>query len=888
MSRLTRFSNLFRNRSLNEEFDDELRFHFEMRVDKNVQRGLSRAEAEQEARRHLGSTLRAKEGMREARVMLWIETLLRDLSYGARMFRRQPGSTALAVGTLSLGIGANAVIYSLLHAALLQPLPFPNPGQLVGVVDTYRMGPRQSAVTIPEILDVRAASRSLDPISFLDMRDAQIHGGTEPSRAFSARVEADFFKTLGVQPALGRLFMQADHDETNSRVVVLSDAFWRRNFGADPSLIMRNIIVNGSPHTVVGVLGPGVSFDYFSPEPIELYVPYPMDPTYTSRSAEFAGVRRVMAIARLKDGATMEQANAELETLSQRLRTDHAPLYRRDGQDLGFAMRVSPIRQIVVGDDQPVLLMLFGAVGLVLLIACVNTAQFLLARAVERQPEVQIRTALGAGSGRLLRQFLTEALLLAGTAAALGLLQATLLIGLLRAALASTSPLAADLQLNYPVVLFTLGITMLVTLACGLFPAIHIVRRRLVASTVRLAGNSTSRTRHALIAVQVAVSMVLLVSAGLLTQGLLQLRNAPRGYEADGVTVMRLRIAGRAPQAPSAHTGHTYQQYVAQVAAIPGVAHAAVADAPLHGFAGVAFSIIGRTDDAATLTQQRASWRIVSAGYFSAMGIPILNGRTFDGYETPQGPPVAIINEEMARRYWPDQNPIGRQIRSGAGPRVRVATIVGIAGNTRPPQELENVPQIYVSALQQAEPNMSLLVKATPGRTVTADAIKRAVWSVVPAQPLFDIQPLTAIIERRMASPRLMTQLLGGFALLAVLMSTLGVYTVVSYLTARRSKEVALRRAIGATSRDVLQLLGLPTLRWTAFGVIGGAIAAAATAGTLSTVAVEFSLPPGATQLGPALLALTAVSYVIVVFIAVLVPAARALRVQPAEILRAD
>jgi predicted permease len=888
MSLLSRFSNLFRHRALTEEFDDELRFHFEMRVDKNLKRGMSRADAEQEARRHLGSTLRAKEGMREARVMMWIETLFRDLAYGARMFRRQPASTALAVGALSLGIGANTVIYSLLHATLLQPLPFPDPERLVGVVDTYRIGGGQSPVTIPEILDVRAASRSLDPISFLDMRDAQIHGGTEPSRAFSARVEADFFKTLGVQPALGRLFTQADHDETNSRVVVLSDSFWRRNFGADPSLIMRNIIVNGSPHTVVGVLGPGVEFDYFSPEPIELYVPYPMDPTYTSRSAEFASVRRVRAIARLKGDATMEQANAELETLSQRLRTDYAPLYRRDGQDLGFAMRVTPIRQMVVGDDQPVLLMLFGAVGLVLLIACVNTAQFLLARAVERQPEVQIRTALGAGSGRLLRQFLTEALLLASAAAALGLLQATMLIDLLRAALASTSPMAGGLQLNYPVVLFTLGVTMLVTLASGLFPAIHIVRRRFVAGTARLTGASTSRTRHAMVAVQVAVSMVLLVAAGLLTQGLLQLRNAPRGYDADGVTALRMRIAGRAPQAPSAHTGHTYQQYVAQVAAIPGVAHAAVADAPLHGFAGTAFTIIGRPDDAAASTQQRASWGIVSSGYFGALGIPILNGRTFDDYETPQGPPVAIINEEMARRFWPDQNPIGQQIRSGEGPRVRVATIIGIAGNVRPPQQLEVVPQIYVSALQHAEPNISLIVKATPGMTVTADAIKQAVWSVVRAQPLYDIQPLTAILERRMASPRLMTQLLGGFALLAMLMSTLGVYTIVSYLTARRTKEVALRRAIGATPQDVLQLLGLPTLRWTAFGVIAGTVAAAAAASTFSAIAVEFSLPPNATQLGPSLLAMTAAAYVMVVGIAVLVPAARALRVQPAEILRAE
>jgi predicted permease len=890
MSLLSRFTNLFRDRALNEEFDDELRFHLEMRIEKNMRRGMPRHEAEQEARRHLGSTLRAKEGMREANVMMWIETLFRDLSYGARMFSRQPASTALAVITLSLGIGANTVIYSLLHAALLQPLPFPEPERLVGVMDTYRIDGTNAPPTIPEILDVRAASRTLELVSFFDTRDAQIHGGAEPARAFSARIEADFFKTLRVQPALGRLFTQADHEEGRVPVVVLSDSFWRRTFGADPSLIARNIIVNGSPHTVVGVLAPGVSFDYFSGEPIELYVPYPMDATYTSRSGEFASVRRVLAIARLKSDATTRQAIAELDTIAQRLRTDHASLYRRgsDGQDLGFSMTVEPLRRMVVGGDQPVLLMLFAAVGLVLLIACVNTAQFLLARAVERQPEVLIRTALGAGSGRLLRQFLTEALLLAVIAAALGVLQARSLIDLLRAALPSVSPLAANLTLNYQVILFTLGITVAVTLVCGLFPAIHVIRRRFVADAARLAGSARSRARHAMVAVQVAVSMVLLVAAGLLAQAMLQLQNAPSGYDPNDVTVMRLRIAGRALQATSSHTGATYQQYIDRIAAIPGVAHVAVADAPLPGGAGMEFAIIGKPGDAAALAQQRASWRIASAGYFNVLGIPLLRGRTFEINDSPNGPPVAIINDTMARKFWPEQDPIGQQIRSGAGPRQRVATIIGVVGDVRPPHLIEMVPQIYVSALQQAEPNITLMVKVSPGATVTVDAIKQAIWSVVSAQPLYDIQPLTAIVERRMASPRLMTQMLGGFAVLAMLMSTLGVYTIVSYLTARRTKEVALRRAIGATPQDVMQLLGLPTLRWTAVGVMAGAVAAAAAANTVSAIAVRMSLPPGATQLGPSLVAIIAAGYVLVVGIAVLVPAARALRVQPAEILRAE
>jgi putative ABC transport system permease protein len=887
MSRFSRLANLWRHRALDAEFDDELKFHFEMRVEKNLGRGMTREEAELEARRHLGSTLRAKEGMREARVMMWIETLFRDLAYGARMFRRQPGTTLLAVLTLSLGIGANAVIFSLLHAALLRPLPFPSADRLVAVVDNFRTdGAVNMPPTVPELLDVRAATRTLDPISFFDMRDAQINGGTEPARALSARIEAEFFRTLGVQPALGRLFEPGDHQAGRDRVVILSDSFWRRNFGADPALVDRDIVVNGVLHTVVGVLPPGMTFDFFSPEPVELYVPFPMNRTYTERTAEFANVRRVTAIARLRSDATLDSAAAELLTVSERLRAEHAPLYRRgsDGLDLGFSMGVTPLHDLIVGNTRPILLLLFTAVGLVLLIACVNTAQFLLARAVERQPEVLIRTALGAGRTRLLRQFLTEALLLATIAAALGLLQARFLVDLLRATIAPPS-LAAQININPAVVGFTIAVAAMVTLACGLLPAIHVVRGRFIADTVRLAGVARSRTRHVMITAQVALATVLLISAGLLVQGLLHLQNLPRGYNADNVTVMRMRVAGRVGQGG---TGAIYQEYLRNVAAVPGVAHAAMSDAPLPGFADVEFAIIGRPDDAATLTMQRASWRIVSGSYFEVLGIPILTGRSFQDGDSASSAPVTIINEDMARRFWPDQNPIGQQIRTGVGPRSRVATIIGIAGNVRPPHQLETVPQLYMSYLQQSEPGITLLVRPSTGMTVSADSIKRAVWSVVPEQPLYDIRPFEDVIARWMATPRLLTRLLGSFAMLALVMSTLGVYTIVSYLTARRSKEVALRRAIGATPRDVLRLLGLPTLRWTVAGLIVGLVAAVGATRVLSSMAVQFNMPQGAILLAPSMVVITSVLYMIVVGVAVLVPATRALRIQPGTILRAE
>jgi len=301
MSALSRFVNLFRRRSVDREVDDELTFHVEMLTDKYMRQGLSRDEAVRAARRHAGNTLVAKEDMREVHIMMWIDSLARDLAYGARMFLRQPGTSFLAVLTLSLGIGANTVIYSLLHAALIQPLPFPSPDRLVAVVDDFvTQNQFDASPTVPETLDVRAASQTLDPVSFFDTRDVQINGGTEPVRAISARIEADFLRTLAVQPALGRTFNAGDHQPGRDRVVILSDAFWRRNFGADPKVIDRTIIVNAAPHTVVGVLAPGVNFDYFTPEPIELYVPYPMTrSTYRARarSLQCAGSSRLRGCA---------------------------------------------------------------------------------------------------------------------------------------------------------------------------------------------------------------------------------------------------------------------------------------------------------------------------------------------------------------------------------------------------------------------------------------------------------------------------------------------------------------------------------------------------------------------------------------------------------------
>ncbi len=889
MSLLSRFRNLWRQDALDREFDEELSFHIEQLTEKYVKQGLSREQASRRARQHAGNTINAKEDMREARIMMWLDTLTRDILYGARMLRRQPGTTLLAVLTLSLGIGANTVIYSLLHAALIRPLPFPSPQQLVSVIDEFKTDNAQTTPTIPEVLDVRAATKTLDLVSFFDMRDAQINGGTEPARAVSARIEADFLRTLGAQPALGRLFSQRDHESGHDRVVILSHAFWRSNFGGDPSIINRDIIVNGAPYSVVGVLPEGWNFDYFTPEPIELYVPFPMTPDYTARTNPYAQLRRVVAIARMKDGVTLAQADAELDTIGQRQKADYPNLYKRgqDGQDLGFTISAQPLREMVVGRGaQSAVWILFAAVGVVLLIACANTAQFLMARAIERQPEVVIRAALGAGASRLLQQFLTEAFVLAGIATVLGLLQASALTNILRALLASPSPLIVHLGLNTPVIVFTLIVTLIVTIVSGLFPAVHLIRRRFVAGDpARLTGVTRARARHFMIAAQVAASVVLLVSAVLIANGLRQLQNAPRGYDSSNVTIMRLRAAAPVDRRG---TGIGYQQYLQALAAVPGPSAIAIADGPVQGFASVEFSIVGRGDDAATLAQQRAAWRIVSPDYFKVLSIPVRAGRVFTDDDHFDAPQAVVVNETMARRFWPNQNPIGQQIKSGSGPRLRIATIIGVVGDVRPEQRLDVPPQIYVSYLQQSEPNATLLIRTANGTPVPLDAIKQAIRTVVAEQPVFGIQRLDDVLQRSNNTRRLMTRLLSSFAILAVALALLGVYTVVSYLTARRTKEVALRRAIGATPQDVMRLLGAPTLRWTITGIAFGFLGGAWLVRFMTTIASALDMPQSVLRLDAPTIAMTTIAYLIVVCVAVLAPAARALRIQPAIILRAE
>ena len=883
MSAWSRFVNLWRSGPLDRDFDDELGFHRDMQIARNLQRGMDQDEAEAHARLRFGSDLRAREGMRDARAMVGLESLAADLRYGARLLRRRAGLAVLAIVTLSLGIGANAAIFTLLNAILLRPLPYDDPDRLAVILDRFtRLGVDDAPPTIPEIIDLRDRNRTLASVAFFDTRDFRMTGGDEPVRVFTARVSASVFPTLGVRPALGRLFVETDNLQGHWNVVVLSDGLWRRSFGGDPAVIGRTLNVNGAAHTVVGIVPPGFSVDYpglSGGERIEMYVPFQMSEVYTSRRSEFVNVRRVATIARLASGITREQASADLQTISRGLAVEHPELYQRAGEDVGFRIDVESLHQVVTRGARGVLELLFGAVVLLLVIACVNTGQFMLAQSLDREAEVALRASLGAGRARLFRQFLVESLLLALGGGMLGLLQALWLVQALVALVPGHRPELDAIAIDRTVLAFTAGISLVSALAAGVLPGLYFSRtnpgRHLATHHAAAAGHGV---RHVLVAVEVALAVILLVAAGLLIQGVRRLQNIDRGFSPDHVTVMQLRGSG----AQSTRIASlTYQHYLDHIAAMPGVEAAAVSfPLPLRNPPGAEFRIEGRPEDPVDTTRQLASYQIVSPDYFRALRVPLREGRVIAADDLVDRPRIAVVSETLARRYWSGESAVGRKIRVGAN----TMTIVGVVGDVQATAlETTRSAQIYVSNLQQFEPNMNIVVRVAPGAAVTAEAIKKAIWSVSPDQPVFNIQPMSELVRGSLAEQRYIAMLLGALAALALFLSATGVYTVVSYVVARRRREVAVRLAIGAQARDILRAVSGQTLAWTMAGLAAGMTA------TILFRGVARTLFRGVADFDPAILAALAAVYLAIAGIAVCVPVARTLRLlDPAAALRAE
>jgi predicted permease len=867
---------------LERELKDELAFHCEMRRRSVDGHGLSPADAEVKTMQRMGNLSVVKEEMRDARMIPWLTSSIQDFRHGLTLMRRDPWISALIVLVLALGIGGNAAIFTLLKSAFLDPLPFSDSGRLVVLYDRFsHFGIDQTGPTIPEFVDVRERNRSLEQMAFLDHRDFQLTGADEPVRVFAARVTASFFPLLGANAALGRTFTPLENSPGHNHVVIVSDSFWRSRLGGDPGVLGRVLHLNGDPSVIVGVMPPGFSFDYPSvgvPEPAEIYVPYDMSDSYMLRSSPYGNVRRVLVLGRLAGGISAVQASAEADTLAAQLTGEHPELYRgQKGESAGFGMGVVPLREAIVGRQRSLLWLLAASVGVLLLIACANTAQMLLARSLRRGREVAIRTALGASRGRLVRQFLMEGLVLALCGGATGFVLTGWVARLLVALLPVRNPMFASVHPDARVAAFTAVLVLFSALAFSVLPAVKGSAWSPGASlSARVTIGQGNRWRHAMIALEAALSVFLLCGAALVAQNLLHLVKTPAGFDAQQVLAMQLRIPYRREQALNPTPAMGYREYLERVSSVPGVDSAAlVTGLPLRGAAQTGFRLEGVPD---ATTQQRALLQGISPDYFRTLRIPLLAGRSFHDDDRASRPAVAIVNREFVRRFGAGIDLVGRTVHIG-----QRASIVGVVDDVRM-SALSTVPepQIYVSYLQRYEPNEYLLVRSALPPATLLPRVKEAIRSAYADQAVFNVITMEDVLARSVAEPRFQTWLLGAFALLALAMATSGMYSVVACLVSQRTGEIAIRMALGADWLAIARTILAPTAAWVTVGLAIGAGLGVAASGAVKRLS-------GSTVAGgPAMYVAAAVFFLAVTMVASYVPLRRASAVDPAEALRCE
>jgi putative ABC transport system permease protein len=885
MSLFRRLRNVFRPSHLYREFDEELDFHREMRLRRSRERGLNQAQAERETIRRMGNLSVAKEEMGDARVVRWLASSLQDLRHGVVLLRRDAGISALIVLVLALGIGGNAAIFTLLKAAFLDPLPYPHAGRLVTVVDRYsKLGVDSIGPTIPEFLDIRARAGSLEQMAFLDHRDFQLTGADEPVRVFAARATASFFPLLGVTASIGRTFSTEENLPGKNNVVVLSDRFWRSRMGADPNVIGKTLRLNDNPSLVIGVLPAGFAFDYPAigvPEPVEIYTPFQMDDYYMLRSGQFSNVRRVIVLARLHEGSPVQQANGELQTVANSLVREYPQLYRGPkGEVTGFSIAAQPLRDAIVGNQRALLALLLGAVGVLLMIACANTAQLLLARSLRRGREVAIRAALGASRPRLVRQFLLEGLVLAVCGGASGLLFSAWIARLLVRLLPTRSPIFESAHPDALVIGFTLALSVVSAILFAVIPALKgSIWTPGAALNARLAAGESNRWRHVMVAVEAALSVFLLSGAGLVGQNLWKLVSAPPGFDLSHVYQMQLRLPFRREQAVHPIASLAYHEYLEKIAAIPGVdSAAATVGLPLAGGLQSYFQIAGDPDDPSGMTRQVASYQIVSPDYFRTLRIPLIAGRAFRDDDIVDRPKVAIVNQEFVRRFGRGRDLVGRQIGPG-----RLSTIVGVVGDVRmSAQQIAPQPEIYASYLQVYEPNIRLVVRSSMPPAQLLSSVKEAIRSAYSDQSVFHLSTMDDVFSNSVAEPRFHAFLIGAFALLAVAMAASGMYSVISCIVSQRTSEIAIRIALGAERNALVKTVLGTTSIWVAGGLGVGlalGLAASATVRKLSHSTVSGS---------PAMYAAVVLFFLAMTLIAAYLPVRRASRLDPAIALRCE
>ena len=794
-----------------------------------------------------------------------MEQLIQDLRYGLRTFIRQPGFALTAVLALALGIGANTAVFSVVYAVLLKPLPYPDPAALVYIHDTYP-AVTFASVSAAKYVALRERNRTLESLGAQTPGSVTLTGRGEPEQVPATRITADLFRAFRIEPALGRWF-SADEDMPNaSPVIVLSHSLWQRRFGGDPRVIGQSITANGVATTVVGVMPP----DFYSSA--QAWVPLGFG------NAPAPGGNFLRLTGRMKPGVSVDQVQQDLSDVS-------AAFNRENG--LQRDVKVWPLHEIIVTDNKRTLLVLQGAVVFVLLVACANVANLLLARSVGRERELAIRAAIGAGRGRLVRQLLTESLLLSILGGAVGVILASWLLRLFVAMAPAGFPRVSSIAIDTGILTFTLAVAMATGLIFGVAPARRGFRTdpndSLRDTGARGATSGNRGASRLLVVAEIAVALMLVIGAGLMVKSLLKLQSERTGFRADGLLTFELNLPAARYQ-PLAMAAF-YQRALGEIRAIPGVQSAgAINYLPLanFGFNGN-FAIEGQPPfprDAAPVVEYRA----VTPGYFGTMGIPVVRGQDFTDQDNAAGRPVVIINQTMAERYWPNGNPIGSRVQLTFDSSAVWREVVGVVGdvrswrvNTRP------VPESYVPHTQAPTAGMGLVVRLdgmNPAQVLPA--LRQRIAAIDSALPLVRVRPMTDIIAASTGETRLSSVLTSVFALVAALLASLGIYSLIAYSVAQRSREIGIRVALGADRSSVVRMVVGEGLTLAAIGLVVGVAGAFLLTRTLRTLLYEVS------PTDPSVLAMTCAGLLGVAALASVVPAIRALRVDPAIALRAE